>query len=684
MKKNYTLTRSLLLCVSLLILQLPANAQTVSATWRWGSPATAFPMPSYPVGAILKIKVVKAGDVALTASEQSDFLTKSTIKAINADGSELSAFIPLSTISLGALFTGNAVVLSDFLTPGIGDVTYTITPYLGSMQPAIKVVIRYPTPAPATAAAVKGELPKLGDLNDCGDCVELEGDLIYDFQCHMLFVVKGGKYEVVKDLNSVKVKSQQLLRMKIARVNRYLYDVKVTIDGVVYHTDAPPIWNAFFSGSSDLATALAKAPAKAVTLSNDDQENLVSALQKFESDYHELIDRQLKAYMICADLKCCADMVNDKPLSYYADQLTNINYQIMNAEVNALKGIPNGADLNSQIDAKKKANAQTLTDCATIAKDNEALADISAKLKLLNAVKDKVQVDKLNARLTTVKAELDKLNATTCDDASVKKRDAELQALLDALPLRQAVDKVKADLPSLADLQQLYLFDANLVKKNFLYSLPPLYPSGDQVAIGIELNARDADMASKAGSQPGYHEKFNMAFSVSGKWLFSFSTGPYYAFGWGHNNLPSYSWQAVPATGNVVDANAQYRLVSSGNIGQTYGLGAYANFGRKTSSNLGYALTFGGGISIESDPQPSFMAGITLSAGDEQRLNFTFGLAASQVKIACYGLYANNLYQTQPTIEYDKPFKGGFFFALSYAIFTKVSTNSSSSSSKQP
>lgn len=524
---------------------------------------------------------------------------------------------------------------------------------------------------------------------DCPSCKDLDGDLIYDFKCKLLvqarmMVDKENKpqinYYVVRNLKDIKVKDQQLLRLKVAGVNRYLYDVQITVDGVTFKSETPALWSSFFGGSGNLATALSGKSTAAnglQALKDEPEDPLITAMKKFEKDYNQLLEYQLKAYLLCPTAECCGSALPTEELSYFTSQLTEINYMLLQLETTTLKGIPGATELNDQIKTKQTNYDQTINYCDLKAK----VDDLNKQIKDTDG-KERVKLDSLTKLLATATADLAKMPvAASCEPDAKKKLKDELDKLKESLPLRTAMDKVKGSLPSFEDLRKLYLFDKNIARENFFYRLPPLYPQNDRLSVSLDINARDADIAIQMGFTPTYHDSFSLGFSVRNRTIFSFSSGPYVNF-FASNSVRSYSWQAVPVSGNVVDANARYQLVESGKAAMPYGLGAFANIGKKFTDNLGGAITFGVGASLESSPLPTFMFGLSPTFGDDQRINLTFGIAASQLRTLKSDLYANSLYSTPPTPEYDKPFRIGGFISLSYAIFTTTSASKITSKSQ--
>lgn len=503
--------------------------------------------------------------------------------------------------------------------------------------------------------------------SNCEGCPDLEGDLIYDFKCRQLLRVHivGGAphYSIVRDLTDIPVKAQELVRLRVVGINRYLYTVNAKVEDSLFNNEAPPIFGQFFNGTSDFASSLItgaqdaqKNAFKLFAGSADahknpqtDFDSLKKLVIKFQKRYSRLREERINAYILCADADCCR-FPPKEPFSEYADLLSEINFQIGEIEAQYLSTIPSGDEINKRINSFQKV----LDDCAK--------APAAAKSD------DNTDAGKPDP----------------CAGENQKSLSDSIAKLREMIPLRATIDKLKASLPSIDDLEKLYLFDKNVVRDQFYYRLPPVYPQGDKLHVSLKIDGRDSAIGAEMKFMPTSHDELNLDFSVQNKFLFSFSSGPFLAFG-NELNRPSYGWQRVPSSGTVIGADASYRLVQTNNAPLPVGVGGYANLGVKITRSFGLGGTIGGGITFNQDILPAFLGGITASFGDRQRINFTFGVAGVQVKELKSSLYLGSVYQSEPTpLAYDRPMKFAFVAAVSYSIFTSTSRLNIFSSSHNP
>lgn len=564
--------------------------------------------------------------------------------------------------------------------------------------------------------------------SDCNGCIDEEGDLVYDFKCKRLLRVhyldsvsepnhyRVAHYYLVRDLTDLPIRAQELIRLKVVGVNRYLYNVNAEVEDSIFNNEAPPIFGQFFSGTGDfvngLITGVQKAQTDANTLSkgtlSEDQKrnsqqqfaDLKKMIREFQRKYNKLREQRVNAYILCADANCC-NFPPKVSFSEYADLLSDIRFQISEIEAAYLATIPSGDEINKRIASFQK----TLDDCAKKpATTNNTSNTDSAKTKTTkktDSTKGKNTKKTDNAKAgntpsagkdTTTKNNPDSVKQgqstaqadkpDPCATDNVKKLTDSIATMKELLPLRTTIDNLKASLPSIEDLEKIYLFDMNVVKEQFYYRLPPIYPQGDKLHISLKINSRDSVIAAEMKYMPPTHDELSLDFSVQNKFLFSFSSGPFTAFG-NDMDRASYGWQRVPASGSVIGPDASYRLVQTSNAPLPVGIGGYANLGKKISRTFGLAFTCGGGITFNQDILPAFMGGITGSFGDKQRVNLTIGAGGVQVKELKSALYLGTLYQTQPTLDYDRPMKFAFFATLSYSILTSTSRlNIFSSSNK--
>lgn len=534
-----------------------------------------------------------------------------------------------------------------------------------------------------------GVISSLPDFTDCPSCIDLIGDLIYDFRCKNLYeAISDGKtiqYRLVTDLSTIKVKAQNLVRFKVIGINRYLYAVNATIADSLFGSEPPTLFNQFFSGSSDLLTSLAekgKAGLQGASLDpkqndniNKDFEKFKEILSEFRKKYDTLLDLQTQAYLFCLDdqISCCGDK-SIGPFSGYSKSLSDVLIQIGTLETTYLSEMPSSTkilsdinDAQAKIDACKKNEKKRADDIAA-AKKEKADAQTEKEKATTDPAK-KAADDKIKAADDKLK----KLNEDGCDESTIKGLNDKIKSLKENLPLRISLDQIKTSLPALVELRKLYMFDRNIVKDHFLYRLPPIYPQGDKLKIVLDMQAIDTTITKQMGFMPTYHDELNLEFSVRNKALFSFSSGPFIAFGF-RLPAPTYGFKQIPASGTVIGPQARYQLVPSGNGPLPIGLAGFAHLGTKFSRTFGMAATIGAGYTFNQESaMPAFLGGVSFCFGNRQRINLTFGLAGVQVKEVKENLYVGNIYESAPELEYNKPLRFGLFAGVTYSLFTSTS-----------
>lgn len=522
--------------------------------------------------------------------------------------------------------------------------------------------------------------PGVTPFGDCPTCHEREGDLVYDFSCKSLFQVKivpgettdHTRYNLVDDLAHVKIKSQQLLRLRVANVNRYLYNVNVTVEDSVYGSSPPAMFNDFFSGNISLVENLSSLSGKKLSEPVGEEDDGVKVKDEFKTDlknfqtaYNELLDIQTKAYLFCPDkdIDCCSGSKGLEPFSHYAGLLSTVNENIIQAEMINLAGIPSSTEIVGQINVLQKK----IDDC------NKSIAAARKELEDAETAKDQ-------GKITAAKEKLKKLVEGDCDTVKLA---VQLKTLREKLPLRTSLETLKASIPTHTALRRLYLFDRNISRDHYFYRLPPIYPQGDKLKIVLDINAIDTTITREMGFMPAYHDELNLEFSVRQKFLFSFSSGPFIAWG-RHLSLPDYGFKQIPASGTVIGPDARYRLDRTGKTAVPLGLAGYANATWKLDRFLGVGGSLGVGYTFNQESiLPGIMAGVTATLGDQQRLNFTFGYAGIQVKELKKDLYLGNVYAEAPALEYSKPLRGGCFAGVSYSILKSAGKISIFSGSKK-
>jgi len=530
------------------------------------------------------------------------------------------------------------------------------------------------------------------DPDNCKDCKMYNGNLVYDFRCKKLYKYNKNneKHELVNNLGDIHIKSKEMLEFKIININRYLYSIETSVEDSLYISNPPPLFNDFFSPTSDLYTKLRQG-SESTSKNNDTLIiNLMTKINKYIVLENDLIIRQLDPFLYCKDISysCCGGDTL-KPYSTYLKALQEAKNQIIDYESKHFALYPTAEVLRAEIiEGKKK-----LDSCIVKRKVNESKkSKLKTKIEDLEKEKtpkkedlEKEKTPENLKKIDSLKTEIIKLDDdinSDCSDTLVTMTRYRVNKLDSILPSKILIDTLKKVLPSEADLRKMYLFAANVHKDHFEFKLPPIYPDGHKLKISLLISPRDTSKKTEITYMPLYSEKVNFDFIVKNKMLFSFSSGPFFAFG-RNLSVPSYGFKQIPASGTVIGADARNRLDATGDGPLPVGLGAYANIGRKVYKNFGLAGTIGVGYTFNQDtPLPGFMGGLTASFGEDQRINLTAGATFIQVRELKKDLYLGNVYETIPTLEYNKPMRMGFFLSVSYSIFTSAVSKSTSSKSK--
>lgn len=536
----------------------------------------------------------------------------------------------------------------------------------------------------------EGKIPTAGQIKytalkqllyKCKDCPD-DVQLIYDASCKSFYNKDG---EVI-NLNKLTAKYNHKFKVGVVNINRYLYNVEINADDIEFASQSPALFNQLFLGNgldaSDFLGSLMKNISFGTfglnveslndSLTNDitkvlnkdllkfykkyfkPEDNFETRVFEFIKHYNELLDNQLKAYKLCPqDIGCCED-----------DQIT---YSTLSNELFSLK-----IEYQKTIE---KLTKQT----ADIGAKLTCIADKKAKMEQLKTEKDTAKIRQLNETIAKLDCNVEEGDTLTKQKTALEKNKGDQEKKWAPL------DKISNE-----ELMKLILFTDNLIASNFAYISPPIYPKGNLLDIGIEINPVDSNLLKKLNIAPQDDDSLGIQLFVKKKWYVGFSSGPFVAFGRKNTfNQDSYSWQQQPDTiinGNgIISDSSRYKLAKSGKTTLPVGLAAFANFGLKVTKNVGVGGTVGVGIVIEKNPRPVFFLGASLFLGsDWHQFNISLGAALVQIKDKS-GLYQDNvLYSTKPAeIEYSKKTVVSGFISVSYTLFSSVNTRKATSKSKK-
>lgn len=463
---------------------------------------------------------------------------------------------------------------------------------------------------------------------DCGD----EDFLVYDAHCKSLYKRKDdNSFSRITDLRDVSFKYKDEIKVKVIHVNRYLKDVLITADDLIYKSEAPGLFDDFFGSSGQLLTGLRGAIKTQGEGAKTAYNKLEEALRKFNSLMAELKERRDRAYSLCCEAtKNCGEINLGTSFSDLSSRLfeLNVSYNLFAKELKKEAG---------ERDALK----------ASIKKVDEDIA----KAK-----------DPEKPELLKKKGELElKLKGFADDlDDQIKQLDA----------LWTVFEK-----PTEEQIRNLILFANNYLKENYTFSTPPIYPLGNRLNIKINIDSKDDLKEIKERIIPTDHQALEIEGPVLNKWLFSFSSGPFI----GYNDAlyeTNYQFQKIPSSGNQIDENSRYTLTPSGKTNPPVGLSALAHFENKFAEYFGWGLSVGVGLTIETKPRPVYFFGPSFFIGDKNRFALTAGIAAMQVDVLKKDLYPDGLvYKNTEVLQYYKDLRMGGFVSLTYTLFTIESKN---------
>lgn len=507
---------------------------------------------------------------------------------------------------------------------------------------------------------------KKSSSKDCDSCSDY--DLIYDFQCKE-YTLEDGSF--VKDLTQIKVKHNEAFRFKIINFNRYLYTAEVQIDDVIFQSETPELFSKLFLGEGIDIKPLIKKTSDSLEYA-DFKEHKISFFDNlilFKDEYNQLVEDNNKAFSLCfQDVLCC-----DNDNLYSFGELSKSLLELKLSYLESLSNIEIGIIELEKL-TKNKEVSKFEQDIKKLDDTIEELLKKNKGKKETKEIKDsKAKKVKLVNEKTDLEVNLKNLEILKINKIALEK-------------LKPELDKLSDD-----DLLKLVHFKNNIIKNNFEYIVPTVYPKGDLISIKVNIKPNNKPEFSKWQNMPLYEEENILELRVRNKWFYSFSTGPFVGlgsnfktetFGWKRANQPD---PVTNITNPVIDENSKYQLVSTGQQNEPVGISALANFGAKVNNFIGLGASIGVGTTIEEKPKLAYLLGGTIFFGQDKQFNITGGISFIQVeelKKELYNLSPDDFYNSNQELEYNKKFVRGWFISVTYSVFTKSTATKINSSKK--
>lgn len=461
-------------------------------------------------------------------------------------------------------------------------------------------------------------------LNLCPDCGD-KNFLVYDAHCKNLYKrINTNSFKRIKSLKDVSFRYKEEIKVKVIHINRYLKDVVITADDLMYKSEAPGLFDDFFGSSGQLMKGL----RDAVKVHGGGIKTALDKLEKDITDFNLLVnklkEKRDRAYSLCCEATANCGEVD------LGTSFTDLNSRLFDLSVSY-------NSLNKELVAERDALKPTIKKVD----DDIAKAALAEKPTLIQ------QKDELERKLKALEDQIQKTDA-----------------------LWTTFQK-----PTEEQLRNLVLFAKNYLKENYIFSTPPIYPLGNRLIIKINIDSKDDLKEIKERIIPTDHQALEIEGPVLNKWLFSFSSGPFIGF---NDALyeTTYQFQKIPSSGNQIDENSRFTLTPSGKTNPPVGLSALAHFENKFAENFGWGLSVGVGLTIETKPRPVYLFGPSFFIGDKNRFALTAGVAAMQVDVLKKDLYPDGLvYKNTEPLQYYKDLRMGGFVSLTYTLFTIESKN---------
>jgi len=388
-------------------------------------------------------------------------------------------------------------------------------------------------------------------------------------------------------------------------------------------------------------------------VTKDPGEQLLNDIQCFMTMYNALKAKLLEAYDPCSTFPCCYSI----DYSIIGKQLSIVNRDIAVLQLAMAQKRKKLSDDSTQVvDCNKKQ--------ATLDKANSDIKAITAKPAASRTSDEKDKLDALNKSLHD-------LQNAVCPKDQITSLTTEIDQLKLDLQTADVITALQTKLPPEQELRGLVVFINNMVAQNQAVISEPIQMRANR--LDITINIRSKDSVTKTFLIPTYNNP-SIGLEIPVLWhpFISFSSGSFIATG-SYLQNKTYDWQPQANTNNTVVDSAHYILAETGYTPPVMGFSALANLEWKVNRTLGWGLSGGVGLTIETKPRLAYLGGGSIMIGDLRQFTFTGGIAIMQVDKLNNGLQAvadqRIIYTSKPSIGYTKVVKTGGFVALTYTPF---------------
>ena len=443
---------------------------------------------------------------------------------------------------------------------------------------------------------------------DCYDC-DTSGYIVYDPGC------KTFKWCGVEISRLSRSQKRELAKLKeyhvyIPRFNRYLYSAELRTTELFDTSIPPPVLGNIFLGTGTI------------------MDNLITTLQKNITD--KLGGNSRGA------------------LQDLLDALTALRHKYNLLRDNQAKAYMECADFPC-------CNPDSIVTFTEIDRLFDEVRDVARALKMQQAED--------TARMVDIIA----------DPPNEQTKNLTLRQLENARILLHSIDSLINEMkPSDTDMAKLIYFNNQLHHDKFYFLSPPIYPQSGSLTVSLKIKNATPLISAAQNIAPVVNDSAWVEIPVAFKPYISFSTGIFVGIEQRLHGL-NYAWRAVPDVGTgMVSDTTRYRLVRDGYTETPLGFSALVNFNfARLSPQFLLGFSIGAGVTLKRDPDIAYLSGISLVAGREKQLAFTFGVAMMSINSSLSAGLSESAYYTKdhPDISYNKQLAIGWMAGISYTVF---------------
>lgn len=479
---------------------------------------------------------------------------------------------------------------------------------------------------------------------------------------------------VTKKFNSKlnKVKSNEVLTIKVKNINTILYDIEITVNETTYHTTPPALFLQYFP-TVDKIPSLIEQIEQGVSKGQDSQKETVQP-----ETLEEALKKSLNGIIPPNTLnslnsKFSSELKNNDTIEiqWFSQKSEDVQQKEKGLSKGELKWLDTYLftlqklqhEENKILITKNKLNKLVIDYVLYFNTLKHLISDVNwyssiiksptITTEVINGLEDKNYALKNNIQsliydLYQLDTEYFQIDELYNNDSSIELQKLKIFKLLS--------DSVRSQI-NISDLISLWqITDVS----NLSFVSPPIETTGDNMEIVITIKPKSDSTSIIQSSLKGEIIKTNIP--VSHKFQISFSTGIF--------SSALINEQFSAKSNYTADTISNYSIKKENNGAFVAGPTALLHTAYKFTPDFTFGGHLGVGIPITENPNPQYLAGLSFLFGNKERIGLNISYALGQVKRLSADTDDSITYKDKPSINVINRWQGNMAFSITYNIFT--------------